>query len=158
MTICSTCLRGAHFYDQYVALWRGIRGRRYRGLEQAGAEFLKVLGGNLWAPSARTIRQVSHGEDVGVVPYPPSSESRSEFYVRVVDQVYPKSAEKFTGALMASLAERWRGGTADREDLVRLLEFLAGRAMSQSDEAFLAARNSLPMITVQTYPEHVWMI
>src|SRR5439155_10710429 len=33
-------LRGTHFYDQYVWLWRGIRGRRYRGIDQAGAEFL----------------------------------------------------------------------------------------------------------------------
>jgi hypothetical protein len=136
-------LRGAHFYDQYVALWRGIRGRRFRAIEQAGAEFLKVLGGNLWAPSARTLRQVSEGEDVGVVSYPPSPESRSEFYVRVVDQVYPKSADKFTGALMASLAERWRAGTADREDLVRLLELLAGRGLAQNDDVFLAARDCL---------------
>lgn len=114
-------LRGAHFYEQYLTLWQGIRETPYRGIEQAGADFLKVLGDHLWAPSAGTIRQVSQGGDAGMVPHPPSTESRSEFYVRVVDHVYPKSAEKFTDALMTSLAERWRGGTADREDLVRLL-------------------------------------
>ena len=72
---------------------------------------------------------------------PPSPESRSEFYVRVVDQMYPKSAEKFTGELMTSLAERWRGRTADREDLVHLVEFLEGRGMARGDELFLAARD-----------------
>lgn len=137
-------LRGAHFYEQYVALWLGIRGHRYRSLEQAGAEFVKTLGKNLWAPAARTIRQVSQGGgDVGVVPNPPSVESRSEFYVRVVDQVYPKSAAKFTGALLASLAEQWKNGVADREDLVRFLGLLAQRGMTQSDEVFLAARECL---------------
>lgn len=134
-------LRGAHFYEQYMALWRGIRGRRYRGIERAGTDFLKVLGDNLWAPSARTIRQVSQGEDVGMVLDPPSPESRSEFYIRVVDQMHPKSAGKFIGALMTSLAERWRGGTADREDLVHLLDFLVGRGMTREDELFLAARD-----------------
>lgn len=137
-------LRGAHFYEQYVALWLGIRGHRYRSIDQAGAEFVQTLGRNLWAPAARTIRQVSQGgDDVGVVPSPPSAESCSEFYVRVVDQVYPKSAAKFTGALLASLAEQWRNGNADREDLVRLLELLAQRGMTRSDEVFLAARECL---------------
>lgn len=134
---------GAHFYDQYVSLWRGVGGQRYRGIEQAGQEFLTSLGLNLWAPSARTIRQVRQGEDVGVVPWDTSPESRSEFYVRVVDSVCPKSADKFTGPLLTSLAERWRQGLADREDLVRFLEFLAGRGMRQSDEAYLAARACL---------------
>lgn len=136
-------LRGAHFYDQYVTLWGGVRGHRYRSIDQAGPEFLAALGKNLWAPSARTIRQVRQGEEVGMVPWEPSPESRSEFYVRVVDQVHPKSAAQFTGELMASLAERWTAGTADREDLVRFLEFLVGRGMTQDNEVFLAARACL---------------
>jgi hypothetical protein len=28
-------LRGAHFYEQYVSLWRGVRGRRFCGIDQA---------------------------------------------------------------------------------------------------------------------------
>ena len=136
-------LRGAHFYEQYVVLWRGIGGRRFRGIEQAGAEFLELLGTNLWAPSARTIRQLTRGEDVGLVPYPPSPESRSEFYMRIVDQIYPKSAEKFTGALIAALTERWKGGTANCQGLVHLVEFLTDHGMSPDDEAFLVARECL---------------
>ena len=136
-------LRGGHFYDQYVVLWRGSRGHRYRSIEQASREFLKTLGSNLWAPTARTIRKVSQGRDVGVVPYSTSTESRFEFYVRVVYKVYPESAVTFTSALLASLAERWKEGIADREDLVRLLELLSGRVVTQSDEAFLAARQCL---------------
>ena len=132
-------LRSAHFYEQYVVLWRGIHGQRFRGIQQARAEFLNLLGANLWAPSARTIRQVIHGEDAGLVSYPPSPESRSEFYVRIVDQIYPKSAEEFTGVLMANLTERWKGGTADCQDLVRLVEFLTDRGMSSDDEGFVAA-------------------
>jgi hypothetical protein len=134
-------LRGARFYEQYLALWRGIRGRRYRAIEQARDDFVSVLGENLWAPSARTIRQVRQGEDAGMVPNPPSRESRSEFYVRVIDEVHPTSPEKFTDELMTSLTERWRGGSADREDLVHFLEFLVGRGMTLEDQLFLAARS-----------------
>jgi hypothetical protein len=136
-------LRGARFYEQYVGLWQGVRGHPYRGIEQAGVEFISLLRDNLWGASARTIRQVNKGEDVGLVSLPPSPESRSAFFVRVVDEAHPKSAQKFTGALLASLAERWRDGRADREDLVRFLKLLADRGLSQTDDAFLAARHCL---------------
>src|SRR4029078_6372694 len=65
-------LRGACFYEQYVSLWSGLREQRYHGIEQAGTEFVTKLSENLWAPSARTIRQVRQGEDIGVAPWPPS--------------------------------------------------------------------------------------
>jgi DNA polymerase III delta prime subunit len=120
-------LRGAHFHEQYVALWQGIRGHRYQSIEQSGAEFVEVLAKNLWAQSARTIRQVDQaGEEMGVVSHPPSAESRSEFYVRVVDKVHPKAAVKITSRLLDSLADNWRGGSADREDLVHLFRFGEG--------------------------------
>ncbi|MEQ1907686.1 MAG: hypothetical protein ABMA15_02640 [Vicinamibacterales bacterium] len=64
-------LRGAHFYEQYVTLWQGIRGHSYRCIENAGAEFVQTLGRNLWAPTARTVRQVSRdSEDLGLIPVP----------------------------------------------------------------------------------------
>lgn len=136
-------MRGAHFYEQYVSLWKGARGHRYRGIDQAGADFLKAIAANIWSPSARTIRQVRDGETIGVVAYPPSPESRSEFYVRVVDQVHPKTAAKHTDALLKSLAGRWWEGSADRGDLVRLLALLVERGMPQADDTFQAARACL---------------
>ena len=137
-------LRGAHFYEQYVLLWGGLRGHRYRSIEEAGTEFVNRLGARLWSPSARTIRQVNPGGgDIGVTPYPPSSESRSEFYVRVVDQVHPKMAAKFTDALLASLTEHWRQGSGDREDLVSFLKLLAERGMARDHKVFLTARGYL---------------
>jgi hypothetical protein len=134
-------LRGSHFYEQYVALWQGIRGRRFPTIEQSGADFIEALAKNLWAPSARTIRHVNKaGEEVGVVSRPPSTESRSEFYVRVVDKVHPKAAAQITSQLLESLTDYWKQGSADREDLVRLLKLLVERGMPQSSEVFLAAR------------------
>jgi hypothetical protein len=104
-------LRGAHFYEQYVALWQGVRGHHYRSIEQAGEEFVGALAKNLWAPSARTIRHVNQvGEEVGVVGLGPSAEARSAFYVHVVDEVHPKVGTKITAPLLGSLAERWIAG------------------------------------------------
>ena len=138
-------VRGAHFYEQYVGLWQGIRGHSYSGVEQAGPEFVQVLAKNLWGPSARTIRQVNReGAEVGVVPNPPSQESRSEFYVRVVDRVHPKTGDKFAGPLLASFAKQWKeNGSSDHEDLLRFLKLLVQRGMKQSDEVFMAAHQCL---------------
>jgi hypothetical protein len=44
---------------------------------------------------------------------------------------------------MGSLTERWRRGSADREDLVRLLSLLVKLGLRQTDDAFLAARTCL---------------
>jgi hypothetical protein len=136
-------LRGARFYEQYVSLWSGMREHRYRAIERAGAEFVTKLTANLWSPSARTIREVRNGEAVGVVPWSPSEERRSAFYVPEVDHVHPKTAAKYTDALLTSLAERWAGGHGDRGDLIRFLELLAARGILPDHKVFVAGRDYL---------------
>ena len=139
-------LKGALFYEQYASLWSGFRGHRYRGLERAKDEFVKALASDLYGPSARTVLTVnSQGVAIGVTSISPSNESRAEFFIRVVDDLESPLAAQLTESLLGSLGELWKGGSADRDDLVRLLDVLAERGLKQNEAPFIAARQCLLM-------------
>ncbi|HEY3489828.1 MAG TPA: restriction endonuclease [Candidatus Deferrimicrobiaceae bacterium] len=134
----------AYFYEQYNRLWNGRRGRRYPGIDAASRDYVKRLAANLWSESATTIRQVDrYGQTIGLVPYPPSYESRMVFFISVLDGLKSPHTEDLVASVIGSLAERWKSGNADREDLVRLLEMLSKRGLKQGDAPFVAARQCL---------------
>ncbi|MBN1864922.1 MAG: restriction endonuclease [Victivallales bacterium] len=136
--------KGAFFYEQYASLWAGVHERRYRGIERAGSEFLKTLAANLWGPSSRIIRVVNHeGETIGVQGHPPSNESRTVFFIQVIDELRPPEAAKSVELLLSQLSDLWKKGSADREDLVSLLKILTKRGMREDELPFLAARQCL---------------
>ncbi len=136
--------RGAHFYEQYTTLWNGRRGRRYRGIDAASGDYVKALTANLWGESATTIRQVDHhGQTVGLVPHAPSNESRAAFLIGVLDGLNSPLAERLIVSVTGTLAELWKSGKADREDLVRLIEVLTRGGLKQGDAPFVAARQCL---------------
>ena len=135
-------LRGAEFYEQYMSLWCGVSDRPYRGIEQAGQEFLKTLAANLWSPSARTIRTTRHGETIGVTPWSPSNESRAEFFISVSDDIAGRPTAD-VDLLLQSISDLWRAGSADREDLVGLLDKLRERGTTTDSPLFAAARQCL---------------
>lgn len=135
---------GAHFYEQYIGLWNGRHGRRYNGIDSASGDYVKALAANLWGESATTIRRVDHsGQTIGLVPHPPSNESRAVFFISVLDGLKIPHAEHLVTSIIGSLAKLWESGNADREDLVRLLEVLRERGLEQQDGAFVAARQCL---------------
>jgi hypothetical protein len=139
-------LRSALFYEQYVGLWTGVRGRPYRGIDRAGDEFLWTLAANLWAPSARAVRKVNQqGETVGLSPNPPSNEIRAEFFVRAVDTLQLHSGTQLVDSILATLSEFWRRGSANREDLVRFLEMMTRRGLNDDEPHFVSARECLLM-------------
>jgi hypothetical protein len=136
--------RGAQFYEQYLSLFLGRRGKRYRGIDAASGEFLKALAADLWGESARTMRKVDqHGEAVGVAPYPPSNESRAAFFILVVDELRSPQASELIDSVIASPSASWKGSTGDREDLVSLLDGLTRRGLKEDDGPFVAARQCL---------------
>jgi hypothetical protein len=136
--------RAAFFYEQYTSLWGGVHGHRYRGIERVGSEFLKTLAANIWGVSARTIRTVNQeGETIGLHPYSPSNENRAEFFIRLVDELRPPGATELIESILGQLSELWKGGSADREDLLRLLEMLMKRGLKDNEMPFLAARECL---------------
>ena len=135
-------LEGAQFYEQYMSLWSGVNDRPYGGVEQRGRNFLRALGANLWAPSAQTIRSSVGGETVGVTSCPPSNESRAEFFIRVADDIAGRPAAD-ADPLLQSMSDRWRAGSADRGDLVRLLEKLRERGLPTDSPVFRAARQCI---------------
>jgi hypothetical protein len=137
-------LRAALFYEQYTGLWRGMHGSRYRGLDQAREEFLSTLTANLWGPSARMIRSVNeNGEAVGLLPYQPSKENRAMFLVQVLDELDTRRKEQIVESLLGQLSELWSAGSADKEDLMQLLDTLTKRGLKKHEKPFLAARQCL---------------
>ena len=135
---------GARFYEEYVGLWNGRRGRRYQGIDTASSDYVKTVAANLWGESSRTIRRVDqHGQTIGMSPHPPSLESRAVFFIGVVDSLRSPHAAELIDRLIASLSPLWAAGTSDREDLVTLLDVLSKRGPSQTDATFVAARQCL---------------
>lgn len=136
--------KAAYFYEQYTSLWGGVHGRRYRGIERVGSEFLTTLAANIWGSSARTMRVVNQeGETIGLRPYPPSNENRAEFFVSLVDELRPPGATEVIESFLRNLSELWASGSADKEDLFRFLAMLTNRGLKESELPFLAARQCL---------------
>ncbi len=135
---------GARFYEQYVSLWNGRRGRRYQGVDGAASDYVKLLAANLWGESSRTIRQVDrYGETAGLSPHPPSLESRAVFLIGVLDALQTAHAGDTIDSVIHSLSTFWSTGKGDREDLVTLLDVLRKRGLTQGDAPFIAARQCL---------------
>ena len=134
----------AKFFEQYVALWRGVGGRRYGAIERAGNKFINALGANLFGPSACAIRRGDgQGEIVGVGVYPPSKESRVQFLIEVAETWKGGVGERWVESSLDSLYECWRKGLADREDLFKLLKALSKSRSDWRRVAVAAARPCL---------------
>jgi hypothetical protein len=137
-------LRAALFYEQYTSLWIGIHGCRYKAISREGHEYLALLAKNVFGASSRTIRRSNReGEIIGVTPHPPSNEVRAEFFIRVVDELKPTYGAQVVESVLQQLSELWNTASADREDLLRLLEMLTARGLVAGDAAFVAARRCL---------------
>ena len=85
----------------------------------------------------------AHGDTIGVTSFPPSNEARTEFLVRVLDKVESPVATQVVESVLGSLGELWKRGSADREDLVRLLDLLRKRGLKLDAPPFVAARQCL---------------
>lgn len=139
-------LGGAHFYEQYVALWEGRGGHRYRGIDRHHEEFLRQLQRNIFGPTASTIRVVnSDGQPIRLKHREVSNESRAGFALRVSTDLESQGGERFLKAILDALEKQWEQGQADREDLVRLLKSLTDHGLRREDEAFVTAKQCLSM-------------
>ncbi len=137
-------LRAACFFEQYTTLWTGVHGHRYRGIERARDEFVKILTANLWQRSARTIRMVNRkGETIGLSSDPPSNEARFRFLLGVLDELQSPVAQQIIDAVLTQLGELWKQGSADKVDLFNLLRTLTKRGFKQEEQGFIAAQKCL---------------
>jgi len=136
----------AHFYEQYVILWKGRGDHRYAGVDRNTENFLGSLEKKIFGPSASTIRVVSgRGNPIGMDHHPPSNESRAEFAVRIENTLNTTAAREFVARLIASLRPLWEKGHADKEDLVSLLAALMQEGISRGDDVFKSAKRCLSM-------------
>ena len=87
-----------------------------------------------------------------MTPWAPSNESRTEFFIRVADDVAGQPAADAV-PLLQSMSNLWREGSADREDLVCLLDTLRECGLTTDDPVFKAARQCLmaPHETIEDF-------
>jgi hypothetical protein len=137
-------VNGAHFYEQYVALWEGRGGHRYPGIDRHHEEFLRQLRRNIFGATASIIRVVnSDGESIGLKHREMSNESRAGFALQVSKDLKSQGGERFLKAILDALEKQWEQGRADRESLVRLLQSLTDHGLRREDKAFVAAKQCL---------------
>ncbi|HWF12673.1 MAG TPA: hypothetical protein VG272_02980 [Candidatus Acidoferrales bacterium] len=135
---------GAHFYDQYVTLWEGKGGHRYRGIDHNCEEFLRHLRAHIFNQSCRTIRSVnSSGEIIGLSRRTISNESRAGFVALVSKEVRSQSGKELIRFVANELEKLWNQGKADKEDLARLLPQLVENGFVHGCPVFLAAKHCL---------------
>jgi hypothetical protein len=135
---------GAHFYEQYVNLWEGRGGHRYRAINHHHEEFLRHLARNIFGPTASAIRQLnSHNEVIGLKHRAVSNESRTGFALRVCKELKHKGGDQFLKEILDTLETRWERGQGDKEDLVRLLKSLTDYGLDRGNTAFVMAKQCL---------------
>ena len=132
---------GACFYEQYKSLWNGVKERRYPGIDRARVHFIHSLESNLQFPSAFVVQKASSdGEITGVQVLSPSRESRADFFLYVVDELQVANKQPLIDSVLDPLEERWKRGTANRQDLMRLLKRLTESGVEHDEASFVAAR------------------
>ena len=134
-------INGAHFYEQFTALWAGQRGHRYRGVDRSHNCFLHEFQKKIFGPSAKIIRAVSGENPVGFDHANLSNEYRAIFAIGIADDLITDAVDRFVDAIINELKEFWGRGIADRENLVRLLEVLTNRGLKEKT-AFLLRLDS----------------
>ncbi len=103
-----------------------------------------MLSSNLWAPSAKTIHRVNRqGDAVGLASFPPSNESRVHFLIKVIDELKLSNGSSVIESVLTQMSVLWRKGSADKEDLISLLDRLTKRGLKRDEVAFTAARDCL---------------
>ena len=136
----------AAFFDQFIHLWQGKAGTRFRGVEQYSAKFTKALANHFYDPNCKVIRMGDHeGKITGAKPWQSPLEARISFAIEVADGLGTPDSRSLVGQLLRTLQNRLKEGQGDRESLVRLLRKLRAQ-FSESEETqslLVAARDFL---------------
>jgi hypothetical protein len=127
--------QSAYFFDQYVELWRGRRGKRYAAFDgSGGGMFLRNLVSGLEKPTCAFVRfKGSSGDYLGVRIRNVSYERRAAFLLEVAELVATEEAREFEGQATRELRSRLEMRAVIKDDLVPLLKTIVTSRVSQSD-------------------------
>jgi hypothetical protein len=127
--------QSACFFDQFVQLWRGRRGKRYGAFDgTGGGTFLRSLVSGLKYPTFAFIRVKGSGNDyLGVRIRDISYERRAAFLLEVAELVATKEAREFQTQAVRELRSRLQMGTVAKGELVSLLKTIVSSGVPQAD-------------------------
>jgi Restriction endonuclease len=136
---------GAHFYDQFLRLWRGQRGVRFKGIDIHRDKFVSAFENRFSAPTCQIVRVGDgHGIIQGVRRWEKSYESRTQFAIEIANELKSLESQLVVDKLLATLQIRMAEKHGDKEGLVRLLQVLKPTKGALSDAPILvAAKNYL---------------
>jgi Restriction endonuclease len=137
-------IEGAHFFDQFMRLWRGQRGNRFGGVEADRDKFIRTLAARFAAPTCGLTRTAErqalrHGEI--------SFEARLSFAVELAADFKSPESRSIVDQLLSTLQTRIAAGSGHKDDLVQLLRKLDFQGVPQVRQTvFVAAKNYLTQV------------
>ena len=133
-------VEAARFFEQYEALWRVLRGKKALSVPASRALLAEAVASNLDARNADVTRIVdSSGDALRVERRPPSRERRVGLLVEVVRVVRRRKVGRALEAELGRLKERWRRGSGEKWDLLRLIATLRRERRWREDGDLLRA-------------------
>jgi hypothetical protein len=144
----------AVFFDQFMHLWRGRRGKRYAALEGLGGEkLLQALRSKLALPlsTLRRIKADERGPDTGVSVKLMSLEERVGFVIEVHEIVNTPKSSELKNELLDRLRVLLLSKRGSKRDLVLLLRRLSksGEGESVPKGLLQAAKSYLLDLTAE---------
>jgi len=139
-------IEGAAFFDQFMHLWRGQRGTRFSGVDRHNTTFISTFARRFSTPTCRIVRIGDRsGHILGVMQWDLSFEARTLFALELANGLHTPEADGVVDQLLSALRTRIEAGSADKEDLVRLLRALDSQQKNSDGNSsiFAAAANYL---------------
>lgn len=134
-------IEGAAFFDQFMHLWRGQRGKRFSGVDRHSATFVHIFARQFSSPTCRIIRLGDgSGHILGVRQWDLSFEARTLFALELANGLKTPETDAVMHHLLSTLRTRIELGSDDKDGLVRLLQALDSPASkSDATSAIVAA-------------------
>ena len=121
-------VESATFFNQFINLWRGRRGKRYSAFDGAGGDhLLQMVGSRLMCPSCNFIRvKTGKGDEYfGVRVEQMSFEQRLSYVIEINEVINTPGARRLREGLLDQLQSQLLSRRGSKQHLVFLLKKLA---------------------------------
>ena len=138
-------MQSAKFYNQLRFLWHRDRTREVASANDEFLDLFRQLAHSMDMPVVHSYIYVPYygGFRVERQPMAASLEDRAHFLLEVADQHPSQTIESIIAKVLQELEQRWTSGDGIRWDLLRLVQRLANRGLSEHDPLFTGAKTCL---------------